>query len=204
MDLRSLSERVSYFPATRSPLSAEIGIVRGDQTDWIFDVGNGAAAVEAIRCLSRQRIIVLSHFHEDHTGNWGQIPYREMYCGEYTRRKLQAGTEIVTPITCHDGITLTIFPLPSTHSKGAVGLVVNDEYAFLGDATYGVQKQGRIAYNLNKLREMISALEAIRARYFLISHAPTFVQPKEPVIAKLKALYERRKPGEAFLYLTEA
>jgi len=201
MMLHSLSERISYIPATTQPLSADIGIVHGDSFNWIFDVGSTAAIANAIQEFGKEKKIVLSHFHEDHIGNIEHIDYCDMYCGDYTYLKLHKGTEIRSPISCEDGVRLTIFPIPSAHAKGMLGLEVDEEYAFLGDAVYGAQKKGRTAYNMNMLQETIKTLESVKARRFLVSHDAAFVRDKEQVISELKGLYSQRIPGEAFLFL---
>lgn len=201
MKLRTLSKQISYLPATSQPLSADVGIIRGDRFDWIFDVGSNDEAVETIQKIDGEKNIILSHFHEDHIGNLERICYYDIYCGDYTKLKLRKGIEVKSPITYDDGVKLTLFPIPSTHSKGAIGLEVNEEYAFLGDAVYGARKNGKVAYNINMLKEMIATLEQLKAQLFLISHDAAFVQPKAKIIAELMDLYTMRKPGEAYLFL---
>lgn len=201
MELRTLSKQISYLPATTQPLSADVGLIRGDRFDWIFDVGSNAETMETIQQGDKEKNIVLSHFHADHIRNLEQIRYCNLYCGDYTRGKLGKGTEVNSPITYEDGVKLTLFPIPSPHSKGAVGLEVNEEYAFLGDAVYGAEKNGKAAYNINMLKELIAALEQVKAQLFLISHQTAFVQPKAKIMTALMELYAMRKPGEAYLIL---
>lgn len=201
MELRTLSKQISYLPATSQPLSADVGIIHGDRFDWIFDVGSNDKAVETIQKVDREKNIILSHFHEDHIGNLERVCYCNIYCGNYTKVKLKKGTEVKSSITYDDGVKLTLFPIPSTHSKGAIGLEVNDKYAFLGDAVYGTRKNGKVAYNVNMLKETIETLEKLKAQLFLISHDAVFVQPKAKIITKLMRLYTMHKPGEAYLFL---
>ncbi|HCC00629.1 MAG TPA: hypothetical protein DEP42_05375 [Ruminococcaceae bacterium] len=201
MKLRTISERIAYFPATTQPLSADVGLVRGDRFCWVFDVGNSQEVVKALQEQEGEKQIILSHFHQDHTANLAQIPYQQLYCGAYTREKLQKGTVIQSPFSCEDGVKLTLFPLPAVHEKGAVGLEVNEEYAFLGDAVYGARKKGKVAYNLNFVKDTIEILEKCRASSFLLSHTAAFVYPKAQVLARLKAIYALRTPGEAYLFL---
>lgn len=197
---RILTERISYLPATDEPLSADVGIVRGDRFCWIFDVGNSEKSLRLIEGIRAEKNVVLSHFHADHCGNFARVSCHEMYCGRFTQTKLKTGTEVQVPVTIDDGVRITLFPIPSTHSRGAVGLAVNDEYAFLGDAVYGMRKAGEAVYNVSLLNEMIMVLEAVKVRDFLLSHDPDFARPKEQVIRKLKELYRTRMTGEAFLH----
>lgn len=201
MELLTISDLIFRLPASDSPLSADVGIVRGDRFDWLFDIGGSEEAAYAIQKNCRERIVVLSHFHADHAANLSRVPHRALYCGGYTARRLREGTAVQGPLCFKDGVRLKVFPLPSVHSKGSVGLLVNEEYAFLGDAVYGAPKAGRTAYNVSALRELILALENIPAPYFFISHDPVFVHPKETVVSTLKNLYERRAQNESFLFL---
>ena len=203
MALNMLSLRVGYLAGSRLPLSADVGVVFGDRCTWIFDVGNGDAAVSQIAALKMPRQIVLSHFHQDHAGNLDRIPCAGLYCGDYTRVRLDRGTAVTRAMDVEDGVRLRLFPLPSLHSKGAVGMMVDGTFAFLGDAVYGAPKGGRMAYNANALKDMIAALEALHAGTFLISHAEPYACPRDRVINGLKEIYRRRRPGEAWLYADE-
>ena len=150
--------------------------------------------------ISREKKIVLSHFHVDHAGNIGRIGCSDIYCGDYTYARLHMGTEIKAQVTYNDGAEITVFPVPSTHSRGAVGLEINGEYAFIGDAVYGAEKRGREAYNVNLLKDMTVLLENLKAGTLLLSHDPSFARPKAVVVSKLKELYAMRRPGEAYIY----
>jgi glyoxylase-like metal-dependent hydrolase (beta-lactamase superfamily II) len=200
MGLRRLSDRISYLPASEDPLSADVGIIHGERYEWIFDVGNNDEAAEMIGSIGRDKKIVLSHFHVDHAGNIKRTDCRDIYCGDYTYARLQMGTEIKAPVTYYDGPEITVFPIPSTHSRGAVGLEVDGEYAFIGDVVYGAEKHGREAYNVNLLKDMTVLLENLKAGTLLLSHDPSFARPKAEVVSKLKELYAMRSPGEAYIY----
>lgn len=200
-ELKKLSERISYLPAGSVPLSSDIGLIHGDKCEWIFDVGNNEEAVRVIQGIYREKNIILSHFHEDHTGNLERITYKEIYCGDYTRKKLGRGTTVKEPLTFEDGVKITIFPIPSSHVKGAVGIEADEQFAFLGDAIYSMVKNGRTAFNVTLLQEMLSVLESLKAEHFLLSHDTTFVKSKTAVVKGLTALYKMRKQGEPYLFL---
>ena len=61
MLIQQISDKISYIPATENPLSADIGIIRDGGQTWLFDVGNGTAAIDG---LSGRFQVVLSHFHQ--------------------------------------------------------------------------------------------------------------------------------------------
>lgn len=60
-----IDEKISCIPATEDPLSADIGIIREGGEVWLFDAGADERAIEG---LTGTYSIVLSHFHQDHTG----------------------------------------------------------------------------------------------------------------------------------------
>lgn len=199
--MQTLSERISYLPSSWHPLSSDVGFIHGDKYEWIFDVGCNSESLDIIQGFDREKKIILSHFHKDHTDNIEQIQYSDLYCGSYTCKKVGKGIEVHTPLIFDDGVKIKIFPIPSIHSKGTVILEVNEEFAFLGDAVYGAVKNGKKVVNVNLLKEMISVLSTLKAEKFLLSHDKTFVKSKEAVISKLNNLYQMRKPGETYLNL---
>ncbi|MBQ3500781.1 MAG: hypothetical protein IJA70_05090, partial [Oscillospiraceae bacterium] len=107
---------------------------------------------------------------------------------------------VADDIFIDDGVKIHIFPLPSSHAKGSVGLETGD-YAFLGDATYATMKQGRVCYNASVLKEEITVLKNLSAKFFLISHDEKFIRPKEEIIAELEEIYSKRDPKESFIWI---
>lgn len=196
--LRVITEKIACLPASDDPLSADVGIVSGAGCTWIFDVGSGDGAAALIQDIEGEKRVALSHFHADHAGNIGRISFDALYGGAFTVKRLGRGESVTAPIRFADGVTL--FPIPSSHSKGALGLET-DGYAFVGDATYPMPKNGGAAYNTSLLKETIRALEGLSARFLLLSHDPAFVRPKEEVMAELQRVYASRAPGEAYIFL---
>ena len=198
MEMQILTDSISYFPATESPLSADVGIIRCDDVTWIFDVGSSEEAAAAINGISGKKNVVLSHFHADHSDNIGCVEYGALYAGKYTCSKFDAGMAVEDHMYFENGIHL--FPLSSSHSKGCVGLEYED-YAFLGDAVYSMKKDGKIAYNAGLLKEMITTLKSINAKWFLLSHSEPFAQPKAEVIAQMEEIYACRINNEPYIFL---
>lgn len=198
MKMRRITDRIVYLPATETPLSADMGIIRCDDGLWVFDVGCSDEAVSVINELEAPKNIVLSHFHPDHTGNIGRVTYDALYAGTFTCRKLGAGTEVTGHLYFENGIHL--FPLPSSHAKGCVGLEYGG-YAFLGDATYSTVKDNRVAYNAGVLKEMIAVLKSLQADWFLLSHSEPFAKPKAEVLAQLEEIYALRDRQEPYIFV---
>lgn len=198
MEIRNITDRISYVPAAEKPLSADVGIIRCDDELWIFDVGSSREAAEVIESLTGPKNIVLSHFHPDHAGNIGCVAYDMLYAGAYTCRKLGKGSVVDRHLYFENGIH--IFPLPSGHAKGCVGLEYGD-HAFLGDAVYSMEKDGKPVYNAGLLKELIAVLKSLQANWFLLSHKEPFAHPKAEVIMLLEGIYARRDRNEPYIFL---
>ena len=198
----SIDERLFYWKATEEPLSADIGVLEGDKYTWIFDVGNGPEAAECLRSLPGPKKAVLSHFHQDHMGNWREAELETVYQGAHTFRYTGVGEVVRGSLTLEDGALIRLFEIPSSHAKGCIGMEVDEKYAFLGDATYCTAKntQGRLAYNANLLADEIKVLHAVKAPFFLLSHDGAYVRKKEDVLAELEEIYARRTPQNAYIF----
>ena len=196
----TLTDRISYIPASHGPLSADVFMFRGDTATWLFDVGLNDASYAFIEALPGPKAAVLSHFHEDHTDNVKRLRLDALYGGKETVKHTGWGTVVDAPLTLEDGLTLTVFPLPSSHAKGALGLMTGD-IAFLGDGTYCRVQFGRdmLQYNAQLLREQLRVLESLPVRYFALSHEPQLLRTKEEVLRELKALYALRRSDSPYI-----
>lgn len=199
MELRKITDQISYIPAIETPLSADIGIIQCDGTVWLYDVGSSEEAAATVNALPGPKNIVLSHFHPDHTGNVSRVSYDVLYAGAFTCKRLGVGTPVEEHLYFEDGIHL--FPLPSSHAKGCLGLEYGD-YAFLGDATYSTMKDGQAAYNVGLLQELIAVLKALQANWFLLSHKKPFACTKTEVVTQLEEIYALRSPHDPYIFPT--
>ena len=78
--INRITDRISYIKASENPLSADIGIVMGDRRIYLFDTGNGPSAKqeleEFLRAYPEKEVYcVISHFHEDHAGNFASFAF---------------------------------------------------------------------------------------------------------------------------------
>ena len=199
MDIVTITDRISYLPGGENPLSSEVVIIKGDTYTWIFDVGDGEEALSFVKGFEGEKNVVLSHFHGDHTKNLSKVTYHQLYQGANTRKYTGVGEVVERELTIEDGVKLTLFPIPCSHAKGCLGLVVDDTYAFLGDAVYPADKKGELLYNVSLLAQEIALLKEVKAEYFCVSHKSGFVYKKKAIIAFLESVYRRRKPGEAYI-----
>lgn len=189
METRRISDKISYIPATENPLSADIGIIRDGGQTWLFDVGNSAAAIDG---LSGSFQVVLSHFHQDHTGNLKKLDIQNLYVSGETRRHIGSGILVKED---HFLGGMHLFPIPSSHCKGCLGLEIDEAYAFVGDALYCKGKNGDYFYSTQLLRDEIAVLKKLKAPCLLVSHHPGLVRSREEVIAELEELYAQRDIG---------
>ena len=196
-----ISDRISYFPAVEDPLAADVGIVEGNEFVWLFDLGPHTPALQTLQALnpSKPFCLALSHFHQDHMAGWDQLPLQELYVGKHTYKYTHSGTVVESDLYVDDDVKLHFFPLPSTHSKGSLGLEVDDTYAFLGDGIYPMQKDGRALYNANLLADQLRVLRSLKSKYFLLSHDEQFICPREDVLAELEAVYAKRQSQSMYI-----
>ena len=199
-EIIKINDRISYIKATENPLSADVGIVEGDEFIWLFDIGADESVPISLNKIQKPKNAVISHFHPDHMGNLEHVEFEKIYLGANTFKYAKRGTVVEKEIFIDDGIKIHIFPLPSSHAKGSLGLETGD-YAFLGDGTYATMKQGRICYNASVLKEEIAVLKNLSAKFFLISHDEKFIRPKEEIISELSEIYSKRDPKESYIWI---
>lgn len=195
-----ITDNISYIKASEKPLSADVGIIEGDEYLWIFDIGASETVLDFLNRIEKPKKAVLSHFHPDHTANTDKVAIDEIYLGANTFNYIKRGTVVEKDVFIEDGAAIHIFSLPSSHAKGSLGLEIGD-YAFLGDATYATMKQGKVCYNASVLKEEISVLKSLSAKYFLLSHDEKFIKSREEVIAGLEEIYSKRNPKESYIWI---
>ena len=181
-----INEKISYIECSDDPLSADIGIIRNGDAVWLYDVGSDERAISE---LTGNYNVVLSHFHQDHTGNIGKLNIKEAFVSHETKRHVQMGTVADRDIYIDN---LHIFPLPSSHCKGCLGLEVDETYAFVGDALYSKFRDGYYILNAQLVKEEIAVLKKLKAPYLLVSHFKGMVRRRNEVIAELEELYHYR------------
>lgn len=186
MDIKIISEKISYIAACDNPLSADIGIIKSGDTFWLFDVGNGENRTPE---LDNRYRVVLSHFHQDHIGNINKIQSEEVYVSKTTYEHVHKGT-VVTEDLYIGG--LHIFPLPSSHAPGCLGLEVDNTYVFVGDALYSRIKDDNYVYNVQLLKDEIEVIKKLKAPFILVSHYAGMIRNREDVIEELETIYSMR------------
>lgn len=181
-----INEKIRYIECSDDPLSADIGIIRDGDAVWLYDVGSDERAISE---LTGNYNVVLSHFHQDHTGNIGKLNIKEAFVSPETIRHVQMGTVADKDIYIGN---LHIFPLPSSHCKGCLGLEVDEAYAFVGDALYSKFRDGYYIFNTQLVKDEIAVLKSLKAPYLLVSHFKGLIRRRDEMIAELEELYQHR------------
>ncbi len=245
MPVIKINDRISYIPACEKPLSADVGIVRGDKRTYLFDVGSTLETLDFLHGIEGEFDIAVSHFHEDHTwwltkhelktngdepvskedlisATYERPHFDRLFVGSYTRKYIPEGQVISAPaiistrngILCsadertvaddpaeYDGVKVVILPIPNPHCKGSLAMMVDDEYLFIGDSGYCMDKDDKHFYNAQLLKAEIELLESLPADKLLISHDRKFVRNKAVMLRQLKAFYSHRTSDSPYIYV---
>ena len=224
-----LTDRIHYLQMSNDPLSAHVIAVRGDCAWWIFDEGASDDAARFINELPHNLVddaanlakrdnganltknVVISHFHRDHLLNVQRMCSGEisldidaLYVGAYTSKTFGeiegvAKNVVMEPLAFDDGVQIQILPMPNSHAKGSLALIV-DDYVFLGDATYPMVGHGSPdVYNVQILGEQIKLLKTLSASRFCLSHKRGLVRDKTSVLMFLESVYARRQKNENYI-----
>jgi len=178
------------------------------------DHGAAESATNLAKCDNGANLaknVVISHFHRDHLLNVqrmcsGEIPLDidALYVGAYTSKTFGeiegvAKNVVMEPLSFDDGVQIHILPMPNSHAKGSLALIV-DDYVFLGDATYPMVGHGSPdVYNVQILGEQIKLLKTLSASRFCLSHKRGLVRDKTSVIQFLESVYARRQKNENYI-----
>ena len=172
---------------------------------------NGANLAACNNAARLAKNVVISHFHRDHLLNVQRMYGGEisldidaLYVGAYTSKTFGeiegvAKNVVMEPLALDDGVQIQILPMPNSHAKGSLALVV-DDYVFLGDATYPMVGHGAPdVYNVQILGEQIKLLKSLTPSRFCLSHKRGLVRDKTSVIQFLESVYARRQKNENYI-----
>ncbi len=200
MNIRTIAPYLLHLPASSPPLSADVFLIKGERHDYIYDVGNGPAALDLIR-QTREPVFILSHFHPDHCGNMGHFSDSTVYLGKKTLEKVGSGEIVKERLLLDDKIPLEIIPLPSVHAKDSLALNIDHKYLLVGDGLYSASVKGRRGYNVSLLYDTIRCLKSIQTDFVLKSYDPQLIFPLEEEVQRLEEIYRQRKPGDPYIFL---
>ena len=163
--MKTIGNYIKCIPASDEPLSADVYLIEGEQYCYIFDVGNCRESLQIIREVQKEKIIILSHHHKDHTGNIDQLDYKKLYVGDVTAETIGTGIVVREPVFIRDGIDFEIIPCVSPHTGGSLIVNVNYEYTLIADLFFS-----RPPIDTKAARNMIQTLETVDTGFFVVSH----------------------------------
>lgn len=200
-----INDRISYIKASAEPLSSDVVIVEGDAYSYIFDVGNNEEVASYLEALPKKKKVILSHFHQDHMGSIGRMSFDTVYVGKGTEKYLEETMPrqvLCEPASIQDGVELEIYPIPNSHAKGSLVLMVDKEYLFLGDSLYSKVQDDKYVYNAQLLKEEIELLKRLPAETVFSSHEVRPLKRKDGVVRFLEQIYAKREAGEPYIRIS--
>ena len=183
--MNTISGKIKYLPATNDPLSADVYCIEGDKYCYVYDVGNDERSLQYINQIGKEKVVVLSHHHKDHTGNIVGLHYRDLYVGKKTYEIIGKGIIVEDALTINDGVRIDVSHCVSPHTEGSLIITVDNEYTLIADLYFT-----RPPFDEEKAMKMIDFLRNIDTQYFVISHQENEnVIPKEKLIAELTVYF---------------
>jgi len=176
----TIGTKIKFLSATNHPLSADVYCIDGDKYCYVFDVGNNDNSLRYINQISKEKIIILSHHHKDHTGNIEGVHYRNLFVGKKTHEVIGTGIVVEDKLTINDGVKIDVIHCISPHTDGSLIITIDNEYTLIADLYFT-----RPPFDKEKAMKMIESLKSIDTKYFVISH-----QEDERVILKEKLITE--------------
>ena len=164
--MKRISQRIQYLPASADyPLSADVYCIDGNEYCYIYDVGSNADALHYIDQIEKEKIVILSHHHKDHTGNIDSIPYRDLYVGKEAREVIGKGSIVEDRLTINDGVKIEVLRCTSPHTDGSLVINIDNKYTLIADLYFT-----RPPFDKEKAAKMLDELQDIHTKYFVISH----------------------------------
>ena len=188
---------IKRIEMSENPLSADVFFVQGRNYTYIVDVGSNDASYEAVKAIPKKKIII-THFHADHAENLRRLKPadEDLFVGDYTAKYYGGGTVIKEPMHIEDGVFMDILPLPSSHAKGSLTVIVNKAVILLGDGCYSNNK----GYNVSLLYDLIKILKAAEFTTAIKSHESKEYS-KEELIEELETIYSLREKNNPYISL---
>ena len=194
-----INDTYSIIKGCENPLSSDIAIIENDDVLIIFEAGNNEEIINELNSINKDKVLVISHFHEDHLTSYSKINHIGMYVGDNTYKYTNEG--IIVDKDLYIG-NVHLFRLSSCHAKGSIGLEVGD-YAFIGDSLAPTHKKNEYVYNVQMLKEEIDELSKLKANYLVSSHKMDKPELKDEVINRLINIYNKRQKSNPYIKLDQ-
>lgn len=197
-----VSDTYSIIKGSNNPLSSDVCLIEGKDNTYIFEAGNNLDAVNEINSIDKNKILIISHFHQDHLENFNRINYSKLYVGNNTHKYTNDGVIVNGDLIIDEDIKLEVFVLPNSHAKGSIGIKIN-EYAFIGDALAPQYKNNNYVYNVQMLKEEIEVLTKLDVEYFVSSHSMEKPVSKNKIIEHLNNIYAKKEKSNPYIIIDD-
>ena len=179
--MKTIDKNIKYIPATDIPLSADVYFIEGMRFCYIYDVGNNDTSLQSINQINKEKIVILSHYHKDHTGNIDGVHYRDLFVGKKTYEIIGKGNIVENVFTLDDGVKIDVIHCTSPHTDGSLIVTVDNTYTLIADLYFT-----RPPFDKETARKMIEQLKCIDTEYFIVSHLEDDkIIPKDNLIVEL-------------------
>ena len=194
-----VSDELYFLPSTEAPFSADIYLIKGEKKNYLFDIGIGKEARKIVDEIDN-KVVIISHFHQDHLGNlkFYDLKNEDIFIGDYTYKIIGYGTVVRNIIEINDKVNLKIIPIPNSHAKGSLVLLINNEILLMGDSLYCNTK----GYNVSLLNSEIKLLKELDFKYAMSSHKDK-LYPKKIVLDELEYYYSKRSKDKPYISFKE-
>lgn len=181
--MTQLTPYLQYIEPCEVPFSSAVYLVKGEQNTYVYDVGRDPMNLEILSEI-KNKVVVLSHFHGDHSDNIPNVEYKQLYVGDTCAEMLGRGHVVRDVLNLSDGVEICIRHCPSVHTGGSLIMTVNREYCMLGDVYHH-----RATFDSETAWQMLAVLKRVKCKYFLVSHGEPLCIPKEILIRQLEEEY---------------
>lgn len=178
--MKRINDYIQYIEPSTVPLSAAVYIIEGEQNTYVYDVGRAEENVEILSEID-PKVIILSHYHGDHSDNIHKLNCKQLYAGDLCADTLGKGHVVHDVLNLSDGVELCIRSCPSVHVGGSLILTVNKEYCLLGDVHLH-----RATFDSGTAWQMLAVLKRIKCKYFLVSHGDELIIERETLLRQLE------------------
>lgn len=190
-----INDTYSIIKGSDNPLSCDCAIIDCKDCLFVIEAGNSEEIVNELNSIKKDKILAITHFHQDHLSSYSKINHINMYIGDNTYKYTNEGIIVDKDMYVNN---IHLFKLSSCHAKGSIGIEIG-EYCFIGDGLAQTFKKNNYVYNVQMLKEEIDELSKLNAKYLVSSHKMDEPELKEEVIIRLTKIYQRREKNNPYI-----
>ena len=190
-----INDTYSIIKGSDNPLSCDCAIIDCKNFLFVIEAGNNEEIINELNSIDKDKVLAITHFHQDHLSSFSKIKHINMYVGDNTYKYTNEGIIVDKDLYVDD---IHLFKLSSCHAKGSIGIEVG-EYGFIGDGLAPTYKKNAYVYNVQMLKEEIDELSKLNVKYLVSSHKMDKPEIKEDVINRLKQIYSKKQKNNPYI-----